>query len=143
MKKLIFLLLTAITITSCGGDSKSIEAIIESGNLEAIRAKRAEIVLQQLEINEQLSSIDAVISELDTIKKIPLVSVFTAKHETFNHFLEVQGSVETKKNILLYPEFSGLLTRVYVKEGQKVAAGQLLASVDDGGLSKKLAQMEK
>jgi RND family efflux transporter, MFP subunit len=142
MKNTIFLLLTAITIASCGGDSKSVDAIIESGNLEAIRAKRAEFVIQQQEINQQMAAIDAAISELDTVKKIPLVTVFTAKHETFNHFLELQGSVETKKNILLYPEFSGLLTRVYVKEGQKVAAGQLLATIDDGGLSQQLAQME-
>lgn len=142
MKNTIFLLLTAIIIASCGGDSKSVDAIIESGNLESIRAKRTEIVTHQQEVNQQLASIDAAISKLDTVKKIPLVTVFTAKHETFNHFLELQGSVETKKNILLYPEFSGLLTRVYAKEGQKVVAGQLLASIDDGGLSQQLAQME-
>jgi RND family efflux transporter MFP subunit len=142
MKNTIFLLVTAITIASCGGDAKSVDAIIESGNLDAIRAKRAEIVTQQQEINQQLATLDAVISELDTVKKIPLVTVFTAKHETFNHFLELQGSVETKKNIVLYPEFSGLLTRVYVKEGQNVVAGQLLATIDDGGLSQQLAQIE-
>lgn len=142
MKNTILLLLTALIIASCGGDSKSVDAIIESGNLEAIRAKRAEFVIQQQEINQQLATIDAAISELDTVKKIPLVTVFMAKHETFNHFLELQGSVETKKNILLFPEFSGLLTRVYVKKGQSVQAGQLLATIDDGGLSQQLAQIE-
>ncbi|MBZ0327812.1 MAG: efflux RND transporter periplasmic adaptor subunit [Altibacter sp.] len=142
MKNTILLLLTALIIAACGGDSKSVDAIIESGNLEAIRAKRAEFVIQQQEINQQLATIDAAISELDTVKKIPLVTVFMAKHETFNHFLELQGSVETKKNILLFPEFSGLLTRVYVKKGQSVQAGQLLATIDDGGLSQQLAQIE-
>ncbi|MAP55639.1 efflux RND transporter periplasmic adaptor subunit [Altibacter sp.] len=142
MKKLFILLVTTLAITSCGGDSKSVESIVESGNLEEIRAKRAEIVLQQQEINQQLDEIDAALSRLDTVKKLPLVTAFAAKQETFDHFLELQGSVETKKNILLYPEYSGLLTRVYVKEGQRVSSGQLLASIDDGGLSQQLAQME-
>ena len=103
MKHTILLFLTLIMIASCGGDSKSLNAIIESEDLETIRAKRAEIVIQQQEINQQLARIDEVISELDSIKKIPLVTGFSVSQETFKHFLEVQGSVETKKNILLYP----------------------------------------
>ena len=142
MKKVILILLITFTAASCGGDSKSVDAVVESGNLEEIRAKRSEIVAQQQAINLQLEEIDKAISKLDTLKKIPLVTVFEAKQEEFNHFLELQGSVETKKNILLYPEYSGLLTRVLVKEGQKVYKGQLLASIDDGGLSQQLAQME-
>ena len=35
-----------------------------------------------------------------------------------------------------------MLTKVYVKEGQKVAKGQLLATIDDAGLSEQVAQME-
>lgn len=142
MKHPILLFLTLIMIASCGGDSKSLNSIIESENLETIRAKRAEIVTQQQEINQQLARIDEVISELDSIKKIPLVTGFSVSHEAFKHFLEVQGSVETKKNILLYPEFSGQLTNVYVTEGQKVTSGQILAEIDDAGLSQQLAQME-
>lgn len=142
MNKLIPLFILSIILISCGGDSKSTDAIIESGNLEAIRAKRSEIVARQLEINQELATIDAAISELDTLKKLPLVTVLSAQHETFNHYLEIQGSVETKQNILLYPEFSGLLTRVHVLAGQKVSKGQLLATIDDGGLSQQLAQIE-
>ena len=56
--------------------------------------------------------------------------------------MELQGNVQTKQNVLIYPEMPGTLLRVYVKEGQKVARGQLLASIDDGGLSSQVAQME-
>ncbi|GHC42809.1 efflux RND transporter periplasmic adaptor subunit [Ulvibacter litoralis] len=142
MKKIILILLTAITVASCGGDGKSLDAIIESGNLEAIHTKRNEIVAEQIEINNKIKQIDVAIAKLDTVKKLPLVTAFEAKQKPFNHFLELQGNVETKKNIILYPEYSGLLTRVYVKEGQKVTKGQLLASIDDGGLSQQVAQME-
>lgn len=142
MKKISILSLTFLLLISCGGDKKSTEAIIESGNLETIRAKRAEIVLQQSAINDELKAIDEAISRLDTVKKLPLVTVFKAEKKEFNHFIEIQGDVETKKNVVLYPEFSGTLNRVYVKEGQKVTKGQLLASIDDGGLSQQLSQIE-
>ena len=138
-----FLLYTiTFLLASCGGDKKSTEAIIESGNLEALRAKRAEIVLQQKAISEELQSVDAAISKLDTVKKMPLVTAFKAEKVPFEHFLEIQGDVATKKNVVLYPEFSGMLTRVYVKEGQKVSQGQVLAKIDDGGMSQQLSQME-
>jgi RND family efflux transporter MFP subunit len=40
------------------------------------------------------------------------------------------------------PEAPGVLTTVYVKEGQQVSKGQQLAKIDDGGLTPQLAQMK-
>ena len=142
MKKILLLIaITALTI-SCGGDSKSIESIIESKDLNTIREKRNELVTEQNALASKLKIIDAAITSLDTIKKYPLVTAFQVKTNNFNHFLELQGSVATKQNLILYPEYSGLLTKVYVKEGQKVTKGQLLATIDDGGMSQQVAQME-
>jgi RND family efflux transporter MFP subunit len=52
----------------------------------------------------------------------------------------LQGNVTTKNLLTITPEYSGILTKVYVKEGQKVNKGQLLAKIDDGGLSQQIAQ---
>lgn len=142
MKNIFLLLTLAILTISCGDDSKSITSIIEGKDLNKIREKRNELVTEQTTIAGKLKTIDAAISSLDTIKKYPLVTAFQVKTNNFNHFLELQGSVATKQNLILYPEFSGLLTKVYVKEGQKVTKGQLLASIDDGGMSQQVAQME-
>ncbi len=119
MKKIFLLLTIAILSISCGGDSKSVESIIETHNLEKIREKRNEIVSEQLEINNRLKLIDEAITRLDTVKKLPLVTAFQVKHNEFTHYLELQGNVATKKNIILYPEFSGLLTSINVIEGQR------------------------
>jgi RND family efflux transporter MFP subunit len=48
----------------------------------------------------------------------------------------------TKQNVIIYPEMSGLLSSVYVKEGQYVSKGQLLAKIDDGGLGQQVAQLQ-
>jgi len=143
MKRIYILLIALLIISSCGRDKeKSVEAVISEGNLESIRAKRATIVTKQQEIANELKLLDTKIAELDTSKKVPLITIFTAKHEVFNHYLELQGNVQTKQNVVIYPQISGILLRVYVKEGQRVVKGQLLASIDDGGLSQQVAQLQ-
>jgi len=143
MKNIYSLLLVTLILSSCGGEKKkSIEEIIEGGNLTTIRAKRSEVVASQQAIVAQLSLLDAKIATLDTVKKIPLITTFKAKEELFNHYLELQGNVNTKNLLVIFPEFSGTLTKVYVKEGQKVQKGQLLATIDDGGLNQQVAQLQ-
>ena len=82
------------------------------------------------------------ISKKDTLKKLPLITAFTAKSTIFTHYLEIQGNVKTKQNILVYPEMPGILRKIFVQEGQRVTKGQLLATIDDGGLSNQVAQVE-
>ncbi|WP_405208413.1 efflux RND transporter periplasmic adaptor subunit [Aquimarina sp. LLG6339-5] len=143
MKKILTIFSVFLLFASCGQkDGKSIEKVIENGDLTAIRAKRSEIVAEQQTIADKLKQLDEAIASLDSIKKLPLVTTIQAKDTLFNHYLELQGSVETKKNIVLYPETSGTLLKVFVKEGQRVSKGQTLARIDDGGLSQQVAQME-
>ncbi|AXT61330.1 efflux RND transporter periplasmic adaptor subunit [Aquimarina sp. AD10] len=143
MKKLLTILSILLLMISCGqNDTKSIDKIIEGGDLQALRAKRTEVVAEQQSVADKLKQLDAAIASLDSVKKLPLVTTIMAKDTLFNHYLELQGNVETKKNIVLYPEMNGILTRVYVQKGQKVTKGQLLARIDDGGLSQQLSQVE-
>jgi RND family efflux transporter MFP subunit len=141
MKKISLILLIAIT-ASCGKTNKSVERIVESGNLSEIKAKKDEITGKQQEINNQLKLLSDAISKLDTLKRVPLITTFTAETEVFNHYLELQGNVMTKQNVIVYPEMSGLLSSVFVKEGQYVSKGQLLAKIDDGGLGQQVAQLQ-
>lgn len=139
----IVLIITAIVLISCGSDKqKSVDSLISDGSLTELRAKKEELRLQQKVISDQTKLIDEAIKNLDTTKKLPLITTFVASSSSFKHFLEIQGTVQTKKNIVLYPEFSGILIRLHVREGQKVVKGQLLATIDDGGLGQQLSQLE-
>jgi len=142
MKQIIVLFIVTISLFSCGGGDQSVSGVIAQGNLEAIRAKKNEISAQQKVIETQIQSLDSAIALLGNEEKFPLVNTITAKHEVFNHYLELQGDVSTKQNVLIYPEMAGTLQRVYVKEGDRVAKGQLLASIDDGGMSSQLSQLK-
>jgi RND family efflux transporter MFP subunit len=143
MKKIYTIIVLALVITSCSSDKKkSVEDVIATNNLKEIRAKKDQIILKQLEIVDQLKRLYSKIEELDTTKKAVLISTFIVKEEVFYHYLELQGNVSTKDLLVIYPEYAGILAKVYVKEGQYVKKGQILAKIDDGGLSQQLAQLQ-
>ena len=143
MKNIHLLIILTILITSCGDkDAKSFEKVLASGNLTELKEKRNEIDAKQQELNQQISLLSEKIAQLDTVRKVPLITTIKAKQEVFNHLLEIQGNVTTKNLLVITPEYNGILTNVYVKEGEKVRKGQLLAKIDDGGLSQQLAQLE-
>ncbi len=143
MKHILIILTLSILFTSCGEDKKNtVEKALASNNLETIRKKRAELVDEQQTLHDKIKVLDEKISVLDTTKNIPLITTFKAKTEEFNHELELQGNVTTKNLMTLTPEYNGILTKVYVKEGQQVSKGQILAKIDDGGLSQQLAQQQ-
>ncbi|MEO2129214.1 MAG: efflux RND transporter periplasmic adaptor subunit [Christiangramia sp.] len=142
MKKFFLLASLTLVLASCGNDEKSVEQVIESEDLEAIRAKKAELSSLQSQLSANINKLDEKIRELDKSRQLPLVSVDTLRQETFRHYAEVQGDVATDENIIIYPEYSGLLTQVNVDEGDRVRKGQVLARIDDGGLSSQLAQLE-
>ncbi|MBT9186774.1 efflux RND transporter periplasmic adaptor subunit [Zobellia russellii] len=142
MKKILYLATTALLFSACGEKEASVSDIISQGNLESIRAKKSELSEKQKSLESELKKLDSVIATMNNDEKLPLVTTVTAKAEKFDHFLELQGNVKTKQNVLVYPEMSGTLQRVYVKEGQRVAAGQILATIDDGGMSSQLSQLK-
>ncbi|MFH6768432.1 efflux RND transporter periplasmic adaptor subunit [Gaetbulibacter aquiaggeris] len=143
MKYIYPLLAVTMLLLSCGeGKKNSLENILASDNLLQLREKRGEVDAKKLELEAQLKLIDDRILELDTIKRLPLVTTVKIEAQNFVHYLELQGNVQTKQNLVIYPEMGGILEHVYVKEGQRVTKGQLLAKLDDGGLSQQLAQLQ-
>jgi RND family efflux transporter MFP subunit len=138
MKKIILIATFSALILSCGKkeENANIDSLIASKNLVSIKAKRAEL-------QTQLTQLDNAIAELDVKKtEEALVSVEMVKDTVFSHYLEVQGNVNTKENLIIYPQFAGILNTVNVIAGQKVSKGQVLGTIDDGGLSQQLAQLE-
>lgn len=143
MRKIYLILVSTIVLAACESKKNStVEAVISKGDLSEIRAKKTEIETRQQEILNQLDSLNFAISKLDTVKKLPLVTTLVTQNTVFDHYLELQGNVSTKQNILVYPEMAGILETVNVKEGTAVKKGDVLATINDGGLSQQLAQAE-
>jgi membrane fusion protein (multidrug efflux system) len=138
MKKILILTALSIVLIACNSSEKnqSVEAIIASNDVKAITAKKAELQLQLEQIDEALATLDV------NKEVIALVTAIKLKDTTFNHYIEIQGSINTNENVLVQPEFPGNLVELNVKAGQKVSKGQVLGRTDDGGMSQQLASAE-
>ncbi|MDO6738337.1 efflux RND transporter periplasmic adaptor subunit [Wenyingzhuangia sp. 2_MG-2023] len=135
MKKIV-LTISAITMIACGSkNEQTVADIIANKNIKEIKAKRNSLL-------SDVKELENAIATLDTIKRAALVSTLTTEVSDFYHYVEIQGNVETKQNLILYPEIGGALKSILVKEGQKVSKGQTIAIIDDSGLSDQLAQLE-
>ena len=132
MKKIV-LTLAALVVLSCG--QKSTDDLIKEKN-------KTELNKRKSELQAELSKIETALAGEKAPETSSLVSLLTLKDTVFNHYLEIQGSVETKENILIQPEFSGTLVAFNVKAGQRVAKGQVLGKIDDAGMGQQLASIE-
>jgi RND family efflux transporter MFP subunit len=138
MRKIILIAVLSLSLFSCSKkeNTATIDELIKSKTTKELQAKKAAIQADLAKIDEALATLVVAKNEE------ALVSVLTVKDTVFNHYLDVQGSVNTKENILVQPEFSGTLTSLTVKAGQHVSKGQILGRVDDAGLSQQLASLE-
>jgi RND family efflux transporter MFP subunit len=143
MKNIYLTLFTFLILTSCGDKKEvSLDEILATNDVEQIKSKKTEIDVKQQVLADDLKKINDKLDALNEDKNTPLVTTFNAKEQVFTHFIELQGNVQTKQNVLVYPEMPGILKNVLVKEGQRVSKGQVLARIDDGGMSQQLAQLE-
>ena len=140
MKK-IFIIVSSL-IFSCQSENKSVSEVIASNNIELIKLKREEINNKQQEIYKKLNLIDLKLNELENNSKNPIVSTSRIIKQDFNHYVELQGDVKSEKIISIYPEFSGIVNEIFVKSGESVDKGQILATIDDGGLKQQLSQLQ-
>lgn len=138
MKKILLITAISLSIFSCGKkeNNQSIDDLIKSKNTKELQAKKVSMQADLAKIDEALATL--VVDK----KEEALVSTLTVKDTLFNHYLEVQGNVNTKENILIQPEFSGTLTSLNVKAGDRVSKGQVLGRVDDAGMSQQLASAQ-
>ena len=143
MKKIYPILVLSLLLVACGGsENNSVSQTIASGNLEAIRSMKTNLTNQLNGIETDLAALEAAIANLDTNENLPLVTTFEVQPQVFNHYLDLQGNVKTRENVLLYPEMAGTLLTVKVKKGARVSKGQILAVIDNGGMSNQLSQLK-
>jgi RND family efflux transporter MFP subunit len=137
MKKIILLTVLSFVLFACENkqNEQSLENLIATKNIKALNDKKT--VLQA-----EITKIEEALAKLDVKKEEALVAVATLKDTVFSHYLDIQGNVDTRDNILVQPEFSGTLTSLTVKAGQRVTKGQILGKVDDAGMSQQLASLE-
>ena len=105
----------------------------------ALEKKRNELMTLQGQIAELEDALGEAAKKEEPSK---LIEAMPVKSETFNHYIEVQGTVESDKNVTILPEMPATIVSLKVKEGDKVSAGQVIATLDAGTFSKQVAELQ-
>jgi RND family efflux transporter MFP subunit len=108
--------------------------------------KKAELA----DLKGQYKSIEAKIKVLEkeigvtkvADDKTVNVTVSPLAAQDFKHFVEAQGLVEAKNNVMVPARSQGTLLGVYVTEGSGVKAGQVIAEQDNGVLRESIEAMK-
>jgi membrane fusion protein, multidrug efflux system len=110
-------------------------------------AKKAELETlnkQMAELKTKITALEKEIGATDTTKKVnaKFVGIADLQTEVFKTFIDVQGKVDADENVLLNSQIPGVVTAIYVKPGQTVSAGTVLAETDNKAMLAGLAAMQ-
>jgi RND family efflux transporter MFP subunit len=96
---------------------------------------------QEATLRQQITLLEKETNKSDTLRKKKSVVVTTVQDTLFEHYIDIQGSVDARENTSVSAKIPGIVTAIYVKEGQRVSKGQVLAQVDDQILRSNVAEL--
>lgn len=136
----VAVLFLSVFVTACGGGKTD-------NSLAGKKEELAKLKAESKTLTEKIAKLDAEIKAADpsmkAAEKVFPVLTEALQARSFKSFIEIQGTVETKNTATATPRMAGTYTTVYVKEGQTVKAGQLLAKIDNAILRDQIAALKQ
>ncbi len=114
-----------VLAAACGGSDNTIEAKQKS---------LASLKKQALDLNAQIVALEKEVEKAGgaSAAKAILVGIDTIQTETFTHYIELQGKVESESVSYITPRAGGGQVRaIYIKRGDRVKRGQLILQLDN------------
>lgn len=128
MKKVFALALIAIIAVSCGEKDKQKEL--------------AQLKKDYAELGDKIDKLEKELAKTDTTENKTPVRVEEISAAEFKRPVEIQGVVESDKNVVVSSEVAGRVVEVSVKEGQRVSQGQTIARVDGNITASSIQEVE-
>ena len=122
-KLLLPIIMTALLVASCSQKSSQ-------NSIETLTKKRDSLSLIMQTVKSEMQLIDNDLALLDTTRSFASVTVVDVVQDIFSHSFKVYGTVKSDQSIKIYPETAGKIEGIYVRGGDKVKSGRLLASLD-------------
>lgn len=132
-KTLTVIISASLLLASCGSSTVQKDSAM---GLQEKKARLDSLKTQQGRLEKEITALQAEIDKLDTAsatkEKAKLVALTTLAPTSFTHFIDLQGNVDAVNTSWISPRGSGgVVTQLYVKQGDHVRQGQLLLKLDD------------
>lgn len=133
MQKNIYgLLLVGLMVASCGNAKKGRDADLNDKKvkLEALKKDKLKIDAEIALLQKEVALLDTGAASEGTAK---LVAIAPVVNEKFTHFVDLQGRIDATNISYVAPPngMGGVVTALYVRQGDFVRKGQTLARLDD------------
>lgn len=125
-----------VLLASCGGKDESPEA-----KQKLLEQKQQELAQLEVEIRDIKAELQ-LNGDSTALPEGILVGVKVLAPETFEHYFEVNGTVEAIEIANVSAEQGGNITRIHVTEGQEVKKGQLLASLNTSMVNANIEELD-
>lgn len=128
-KSIIYFALIAFLVSCSQGTDKKAE-------LEKLKVQRDQLNIQIAQLETEINPTGEKAEE-----KAITVNVTPSAECIFNHYIDVQGTVDGDQNIAVSPQMAGIVTAVYVKEGTQVKKGQVMVDLDAQVMKQSLEEV--
>lgn len=97
------------------------------------KAELDKLKIQHDQMAVQIAKLETEINPTGEKAELKPITVKVTPTEAcvFNHYIEVQGTVDGDQNIAVSPQMPGIVTAVYVRDGSQVKKGQVLVDLDN------------
>jgi len=137
--KLLPLSLIVLLAYSCSsGTGEGLDA--KKAELEKLKAQSTELAESIKELETEIATLDPEFAKLG--QKTILITTANARKGNFEHFVEVTGSVLSKKNVSISAEASGLVLEIPAVEGMRAKKGQVLAKINAESIQRNIDELE-
>jgi membrane fusion protein, multidrug efflux system len=133
MQKNIYgLFIIALFAIACGNAKKDASAEVTDKKVKLEKLKK-----EQTDLGQEIKTLETEIAKLDPNaakeENAKLVSLTPIETGGFEHFIELQGRVDAQNISYVAPPNGqgGIVKALYVRQGQYVHKGQVLARLDD------------
>lgn len=107
------------------------------------KTELANLKSQQKEVETKIKNLEKELGAGKKIDALPInVIVSAVAPQNFKHFVEAQGVVTSKNIVMVTPQMGGAITGLFLKEGQMIKKGQLVATVDNSVMKESLTEIK-
>ncbi len=133
MKSMVYTHLSIIVLAATLGACAT-----KSEKLESLKGKQAALAKEIAALEKELPVDSSALLKVKS-KEVAVIQLAPRK---FDHYVQTQGAIEAEDNVLVSAKTPGVVTQVFVKEGQGVSKGQVLAQIDNSIILRSMESMK-
>lgn len=128
-----------ILFQACGSKSEMSEMEKMQVELDSLKQVRSDLGTRIFSLEEEMREIDPEIFDRGVGKHVTAIAV---NKSTFKHYFDVQGTAESENSIAVSTDMGGIVTKIHVREGDKVNKGETLVQLDNSIIVKNIAELK-